>query len=235
MDTKALQLNCRFALPPNSLGYCGKGSAPERFKKCILGKSCRGVRSEIEKFIVLNPYLETISELIGKDKYDYQVAEAYWLGNKLLKRIKDKDYNTLLKHFEKQGVPPWFVDELRSKKPKKFIPTHLFQVLHVGVGKASGAVPYNMHSINNCMIRWGRVEVIGKDKLKVDLNSLKKNKNKFKLTKHEGNYVYRKEFIPGLKKGDYVVVHWKQVVKKLDNKEIEKLNLWTNEVLSSLY
>ena len=40
------------------------------------------------------------------------------------------------------------IDELRESPPKKFIPTHLFQVLHVGVGKASGSVEFNLETIN---------------------------------------------------------------------------------------
>ncbi|MBN2016234.1 hypothetical protein JW766_05395, partial [Candidatus Dojkabacteria bacterium] len=68
MDKKALQLTSRFALPPNSLGYCGKDTAPEKFKKCIIKNDCLGVKSEIERFIVLNPYLETIAKITGKSK-----------------------------------------------------------------------------------------------------------------------------------------------------------------------
>ncbi|MDO8515049.1 MAG: hypothetical protein Q7S14_00985, partial [bacterium] len=50
------------------------------------------------------------------------------------------------------GVPDWLVDDLKNHPPKKFIPTHLFQVLHVGVGRASGSVPFNQETINNCMV-----------------------------------------------------------------------------------
>lgn len=160
MDKKALQLASRFALPPNSLGYCGRDTAPEKLKKCILGKGCDGVTEEIDKFIGLSPYLKTISEIIGKGKYAYETVEAYTLGNDELRKAKIKDYQTLLKNFAKQGVPPWLIDELKEKSPKVFIPNHLFQVLFVGVGKMSGSVPYNMDSINNCMIRWGKVKKI---------------------------------------------------------------------------
>src|SRR3989304_10403839 len=130
MDKKALQLLCRFALPPNSLGYCGKGSAPEKFKACILHGKCDGVEDELSKFIVLNPYLETLKRVTGQDKFAYAAAEAYWLGNDQLKKAKLAHYKMLLKYFFKQGVPSWLVDELKKKTPKKFIPLHLFQVLH---------------------------------------------------------------------------------------------------------
>lgn len=234
MDIKALQLTSRFALPPNSLGYCGKDTAPEKFKKCITGKGCNGVSEELEKFIVLNPYLETIGEILGKHKFDYSVVEAYWLGNNELKKIKNRDYSLLMSNFLKQGVPTWFVKELRQKPPKKFIPTHLFQVLHVGVGRASGSMPYNIDTINNCMIRWGKVIKVGKTKLTIQLNSLKKLGSKYKLTTTKDSYPYRADFLPSLSTGNTVAVHWKQVVKKLTKDEVEKLTYWTKEVINSL-
>lgn len=231
MDIKGLQLAARFALPPNSLGYCGKDSAPEKFKECIVNGQSDGVSKELEKFIVLNPYLKTISKITGKNKHSHNVVESYWLGNNELKRVKNDDYKILLKNLSAQGVPPWFIDEVKEKQPKKFIPTHLFQILHVGVGKASGAVPFNMDSINNCMVRWGKVEKIGKEKLVVKLNSLKKSKKGYILTTKKGSFNYRKDFLPGLKIGDIVAVHWKQVVKKLTKNEADKLQRWTKEVV----
>lgn len=152
MDAKALQLICRFARSPNKKGYCGRGSAEDKFNKCIKFGICDGVEEEIEKFIVLNPYLETIAKLINKPKFSYEVAEAYIFGNDELLKIKNSGYKLLLKNFKKQGVPDWLIKDLAKHPPKKFIPTHLFQVLHVGVGRASGSVPFNKETIDNCMI-----------------------------------------------------------------------------------
>jgi len=36
MEKKALQLIPGLSLPPNALGYCGKDSAPEKFKNCVI-------------------------------------------------------------------------------------------------------------------------------------------------------------------------------------------------------
>ena len=234
MDIKGLQLASRFALPPNSLGYCGKGTAPEKFKACILEGKGKGVSKEIDKFIVLGPYLKTLGKITGEHRHSNSVVEAYWLGNNHLKKAKNKDYQILLKNLTKQGVPPWFVEELKEKPPKKFIPTHLFQILHVGVGKASGAVPFNMDSINNCMIRWGKVQKIGKNKLTVKLTSLKRAGKAYKLNFKNGAFSYRADFLPELKVGDVVAVHWKQVVKKLTKSEVQKLEKWSKEVLKNI-
>jgi len=61
MDKKALQLACRFSLPPNSLGYCGQNTAPEKFKKCVIDSLCNGIKKELEKIPDPEARLSTIS------------------------------------------------------------------------------------------------------------------------------------------------------------------------------
>jgi hypothetical protein len=233
-NSKALQLASRFALPPNSLGYCGKDSAPEKFKRCVISGDCIGVEEEIEKFPVFYPYLKTIAEITDKPIFSYEVIESYWLGNDCLNQAKPEDYSLLLDKFLKQGVPNFFVEELRSEQPKEFIPMHLFQVLHVGVGRATGAVPFNLNSSNQCMIRWGKVTHIKNNTATIDLNSLNKENKKYKLTIKSESHQFIPEFVPNLKIGDILAVHWKQVIKKLTTKEEKKLTFWTKKVIESV-
>jgi len=234
MDKKALQLTCRFSLPPNSLGYCGQNSASERFKKCVINGACNDIKKELEKFVVLNPYLETLSHITKRDKFSYKVIEAYWLGNDDLKKSKIIHYQKLLDNFAKQGVPDWFVNELKNKIPKVFIPHHLFQVLHVGVGRASGSVPFNLESINNCMIRWGNVIDIKNGELVANLNSLEISRGKYRLTQKKCWTKFIDDFMPKLKLDDIVAVHWGQAVKVLTPKEVTQLSFWTQEVLKNI-
>jgi hypothetical protein len=228
---KALQLESRFSLSPNSLGYCGRKSAAAKFKKCISDDKCDGVKEELNNFIVLYPYLKTLGKIINKPFFSYSVIEAYWLGNDDLKKAKQRDYYLLLDNFIKQGVPDFFVEELKAKKPKKFIPNHLFHVLFVGVGKASGAVPFNLNSINNCMIRWGKVQKLSKNEAIINLNSLKKKgKNSYILTKIKASIPFNSRFTPGLKVGDTVAVHWNLIVKILAHDEEKNLQFWSAKV-----
>jgi hydrogenase maturation factor len=232
---KALEFESRFSLPPNSLGYCGRGSAAFKFRECIINGNCKGVKEEVSKFIVLNPYLQFLAKISGNDKFSYKVIEGYWLGNLLLKKAKLGDYPMLLNLFKKQGVPDFFVKELSEKVPSKLIPSHLFHVLHVGVGKASGAVPFNLDSINNCMIRWGKVEkIIGKSAI-VRLNSLMKKNDKYNLTVIKETVPYDAKITGSLKIGDIVAVHWQMVIKNLTKQEIKKLEYWTKEVIKENY
>lgn len=234
MDKKALQLLSRFSLPPNALGYCGKDSAPEKFKECVIEGKCSGVSSEIKKFIVLNPYLKTLGKITGKDPFSYEVAEAYWIGNNQLKKAKLEDYKILLKYLEQQGVPEWILKDLNERWPKEFIPTHLFQILHVGVGRASGSVPYNLNSINNCMIRWGKVKKISEKKVLINVLSLERSGKGYKLVIKEKVFVLIPGFTTKLKIGEEVAVHWGHIIKKLKKSEVKKISFWTNEVLKSM-
>jgi len=234
MDKKALQLLCRFALPPNSLGYCGRGTAPEKFKACILRGKCEGVEEELSKFIVLNPYLEMFRKITGKDKFSMDAAKGYWLGGEALKKAKSQHYKLLLKYFAKQGVPDWLVEDLKKQVPKKFIPLHLFQVLHVGVGRASGSVPYNLETINNCMVRWGTVKELNIDHLTLNIYGLERKREKYILAQSEATVAYRGDFLPGVKIGDTVAVHWGQAIKKLSKEETDNLEFWTRQVLDSI-
>lgn len=233
MKDSALQLESRFSFAPNTLGYCGLKSAGQAFKKCIRERKCMGVKNELKNFITLYPYLRTLAEITKLPWDSYSVIEAYWLGNDLLKKAKPEDYNLLLKYFKKQGVPDFFIEELKTKKPKVFIPNHLFQVLHVGVGRASGAVPFNISNINNCMIRWGKIEKIKDQKAIVNLNSLKKNKNKYSSIKLREEIPFKSWLTKKLKAGEMVATHWNLIVKVLTKKEEENLNFWTQRVARS--
>lgn len=233
-NLEALQLSCRFSLPPNSLGYCGKNSAIERSKSCVINGDCNNIEEEIKNFIVLHPYLKTISKILDKPLTNYEVVESYWLGNNTLKKATLTDYDLLIKNFAKQGVPDWLVEELKIQKPKQFIPFHLFQVLHVGVGRASGSVPFNLESSNNCMVRWGQVIDLKNNTARVLLNSLEKNEGLYSLKLIEETHGFIPEFLPNLKIGDIVTVHWKQVVKILNVREVKNITFWTKEVLEAV-
>ncbi|NMB69735.1 hypothetical protein GYA27_00835 [candidate division WWE3 bacterium] len=232
--TESLQLLSRYSLPPNSLGYCGKGSAPEKFKLCIIDGICDGIEEELTHFIVLHPYLKTISALSKKDKFDYEVGECFWLGNDLINSATIEHYELLLNNFIAQGIPDSFVKELRQKKPKQFIPFHLFQVLHVGVGKSSGAVPFNLETINNCMIRWGRVTSIENNFLTADLNSVEIFENKYRLTKIPYRGEFNSKLVPNLKVGDTISIHWGVVNKILTEKEEQNLSYWSQKTVETV-
>lgn len=235
MDFKALKLASLFSYSPNHKGYCGRDSAGDAFTQCITKGHCSTVPKELKHFIVLYPYLRTIAALTGLSPFDYKVIEAYWIGNNLLENIQVSGYEVLLKEFTKQGVPSWLIDSLKKKKPKQFIPNHLFQVLHIGVGQASGSVPFDIRSINSCMIRWGKVIAEKADsKIVISLKKLSQSKKGYKLKSVKE--VMSSEACPFFKPkvGDLVAVHWGHVVKRLTKREETNLTYWTEQTLISM-
>ncbi len=235
MDTHALSLASRFSYAPNSKGYCGKLSAHDAFVRCIRDGDCDTVAEEMRHFIVLAPYLDLIAHASGMTPYDPEVIEAYWIGNDLLHRVKPSHYDILLENFQRQGVPMWLIDELSQKRPTRFIPSHLFQVLHVGVGQASGAVPFSITSVNHCMIRWGEVmEIHSTGAITVRVHELAHRKLRY--VQVEKTLQLSPDTYPfdNPRAGDIIAVHWGHVVKILTKNEVKQLSYWTQEVVSTL-
>jgi hypothetical protein len=232
MQSKALKLASLFSYSPNHKGYCGRDSAGDVFTRCILKGECEKVPRELKHFIVLYPYLKTIATLTGLSLFDHKVVEAYWIGNELLEKIPVSGYDTLLKEFKKQGVPSWLINTLRKKKPVRFIPNHLFQVLHVGVGQASGSVPFDIQSINSCMIRWGKVLMVKADgTVTASLKQLTQSGAGYKLTKVKTTLSAGSSPFFKPKVGEIIAVHWGHIVKRLARKEETNLTYWTKQML----
>jgi hypothetical protein len=237
MDIKALQLCSRFSYTPNKLGFCGLSSANKVFKECILNNKCDKVEMELSHFKALYPYLQTIEQVTGKPMFSYEAVKAYWLGNDLLKQFKSEHYQILIDNLQKKGLPDFFIDKIAKKKPKVFIPFHLFNILHIGVGQITGSVPFNLSSINNCMIRWGKIKLkVKREKLKVDLYSLEKSSSRYKLVKKEEMVKFDPIMVGDLKISDEVLVHWGWVVEKVKSEKlkVKSLKQWTEYLIKSL-
>lgn len=230
IDRRALQLLARFAAPPSTANACGRESAPPILRRCLTTGDCYGVEEELKKFRSLYPFLRTIALLTGQPVFSYAVAEAYWLGNDWLRVAKPKNYGTLLQTFADQGAGPDFLAELKNRPPKKFVPFHLFHVLNDEVGKKE-RTPEVMIAINRCMVRWGRVLGLADGKAKLGLNSLRNDYHRVIAVE---SVDYERALLPELKYGDQVAVHWGQVVKVLDQREVQNLEYWTDVVAKSL-
>ena len=153
-------LFCRFAFPPNVLGYCGPSDTG------LVGELLRAgdealveMRHVAAEFAGAWPYLELISDSAGGDPLDYRVVEAYWLGNAILERIDLHTMgNSIADRFRAQAGPEWEMIARTLGTPAR--PTHSFHVFCVypWVGLLrSGAVDQALHVLDRCRIRWGTV------------------------------------------------------------------------------
>ena len=232
MDVKALKLCASFSRQPNHLGYCGRPSAIKALQACLIENNCQHVPEEIAQFIVLNPYLTTIAAITGLPKLSYPVVEAFWFGNDLLNLCLPKHYTLLLDNLKQQGVPDVLIAEAIANPPKTFIPIHLFNIIHIGVGRASGSVPFTLHSINQCMIRWGTVKTLLPDNhAHISLHTLTP---KFALEEKLESVPFNPMYFPKLSVGTSVAVHWGEIARVLTKGQTDQLVFWTNRFLASL-
>ena len=87
-------LRCsRYAFGPNRLHYCGPNASNQVYAYMNENIEDLGLRSILEKFKTLYPYLRHIAQANGiKDPFDPRVVEAYWVGNALLDTVPKKKF-----------------------------------------------------------------------------------------------------------------------------------------------
>ncbi len=243
------ELAARFSYITNSLGFCGPDKASSKFLQYIKDhKNKKEVESALKRFEGLLPYLSTIAEKTGKDFLDYDVVEAYWLGNDLLETFNDDDIKEIIKKLMLRGLPNSIGKELIKNLPAGFFPHHDFNVFYVGVGRTTGSVETTLQNMDNCRISWGRVAEVSKGELIVSTQTLKRNREeeniinteenvrqnagKFFLGEEETkNIVYLPEMLPEVKKGDYVALHWGFAPLILEKHQLNNLKKYSKRIL----
>jgi len=130
MAKNGLQLLARFSLTPNKLGLCGQANIDTKIIDCIKTGKCEGLLSHLEGFKTQLPYLKTLAQVTDKNYLDYEVIEAYWLGNDLLDQFLKTNYFSLyIKCLKQLELPDFFIESIVKHPPKIFIPFHLASIL----------------------------------------------------------------------------------------------------------
>ncbi|MFH1072122.1 MAG: DUF6390 family protein, partial [Nanoarchaeota archaeon] len=205
-----IELASRFSFITNQLHFCGPGTAAKEFLQYMKKKdNTENVRRALQRFEGLYPYLSTIAEKLGKDFLDYDVVEAYWIGNKHLEQFNDDDMKKIIKKLISRGLPKSIGEKLIAHLPYGFFPHHDFNVFYVGVGRTTGSVETTLQNMNNCRTSWGKILEIHGTQLIVASQSVLQQKGKYVLGKEETKTaVFIPEFLPKIKRGDIVALHW---------------------------
>ena len=229
------ELASRFSYITNSLRFCGPKEACRQFLKYANkkdGKSLDDVRESIKKFEGLYPYLSSIAEKNSKDFLDYEVVEAYWIGNRLLEKLNDEDIKQIIGKLMYRGLPKSIGESLIKNLPHGFAPHHNFNVFYVGVGRTSGTVETNLQNMDNCRISWGKVAEVHDSNLIVKTQSLKNENGKFFLSEDETKTaVYFREMLPKIKKNDMVALHWGFACCVLDEGQLGNLKKYSKKII----
>lgn len=230
---KGIELAARFSYITNSLEYCGPKEASRQIEEYILKKDNeKYLRKSLSRFEGMYPYLKAIADKNGKDPFDYDVVEAYWIGNSLLDSFNDADIKKLILSLIQRGLPKSIGNKLTEELPSGFKPHHSFNVFYVGVGRITGSVETTLKNMNKCRINYGKVVNFKKNKILIKTKNIIKKNDKYSFSKDELRTIsFIPKLIKNIKKNDFVAVHWDFALVKLTSKQIKNIDKYTEETL----
>jgi len=244
-----VELNARYALMPNRLGFCGD----KKLEKILTGylerkEDVSVLENELRKLHTSFSYLSLIARANKKDVFDYDVVEAYWIGNEFLENVKITDFqqffyeNLVVNKLSKKNA-----EKLAGKLPSDMLPHHSFHAL-VDRFVLERTDPV-LITMNNCRIGWAQIKIIGNETRGTEsyrnetmgTESLKLNFNyrkpKFELIRCEENVFHKLGEFKSIEEpriGDWVSTHWWLAVQKLNQKQVKNLKKYTNQNLKAL-
>ena len=234
-------LFARYAYPPNALGYCGADETRTLLEYGDARVSDPGLAELARTFEGAWPYLTLIADANRiADPLDPRVVEAYWVGNHLLDRITPE---TLARHVE---------DRFRGRIGRTWqrvldavaagaVPHHSFHVFAVypwlGLLR-TGTVDEPLHVLDRCRTTPALVESVDGDTARVLLRPLLWDGRTLDL----GGYVTRDvrwrddglALVGGLRRGDWVSLHWDFACDRLSPEAAAALDRATRRVLGAV-
>ena len=228
-------LGARFSLATNRLRYCGPpGSEDLLYGAATEGRNPVAARAALEKFEALMPYLEAIGRKNGRDPFDPEVVEAYWIGNELLDAFDRSDFLDLLDRLVARGLPRSIARGLAERLPPDPIPHHVFHVAFVGVGNVTGHVATTLANMEACRPSWGTVRSIHDGSFEAEGPALARGERGLEIgAAHRATHPWDPRLLPDLAVGDMVAFHWSMPVLRLSPDRATRLRAYTERSLSA--
>lgn len=226
-------LFARYALPPNLKKYCGGERTQELLYYVTHQSVDRGINRLLEEFSVPPVYMQAIAaDNAIKNTFDPRVVEAYWLGNRLLYRVKPQTiYKTVRERFGQQlnfKQNRW----LKKKLPSGLAATHSFHVFEVH--RQVGLLPRTVETMDRCRISWGKIVRINEaapPSARVSYRPLVLEKGQLILgqVKEKGIKIPQSDSTLSLKPtvGDVVSMHWNYLCDILSPQQVNYLHRFT--------
>jgi len=190
------------------------------------------LQEEIKRFVAHFAYLELIANANGLQPFDRNVAEAFWIGNGLLKNVRKKDLQRLvLEKFTGKGkLSPARAKKLAEKMPDGFLPHHTFHVLYLHT--ITGVIEPSVENAERCRVGWGSVKKVGRGFAVVDSQKLAERKGKLLLVPCSRKVLTQCagiDLLPELQVGDLVAIHWEVAVMKIGKLQLRRLESVTGK------
>lgn len=169
----------RYAYPPNALGYCGPGDPAGLLEQAARRHTPAGAPASPAQAVATRelaerarsfegawPYLQLIAGANHiTDPLDRRVVEAYWIGNRLLDHVGPELLAASVEtRFRPRAGNTW--GRLAEVLPTGGRPHHSFHVFAIypwiGLLRA-GHVDEPLRVLDQCRVRWGRVEAVEGD------------------------------------------------------------------------
>jgi hypothetical protein len=234
MSSNGLSLCARYAYPPNSFSLCGPDKQRDLQWYASNLVSDKGTSEILSQFTTLFPYLNFIAvENNIKEPFDERVVEAYWVGNSLLDNLP---YTSFIRHLDdslnlKKKLDMKNKNKLYNKATLG--PAHhSFHVLNVYKRTGHVEIPHTIHTLDACLINFGKVINIDSKSITVSTHPLVSINNRLCW----GPQKTRKLILEGdkdtlistLSIGCFVSYHWGYVCTKLSKSQVRNLKYYTD-------
>ncbi len=228
-------LCARFSIATNRLAYCGPADAePALYEAIVSGVGSPRAREALAKFEALMPYLEAIGAATGRDPFDREVVEAYWVGNELLSSVDRPRVVTLLEALTRRGLARSVARRLTEALPAEPLAHHAFHVAFVGVGSVTGHVPTTVANVEACRPALARVTQVGPTSLEVEGPTVSAVGSRLSLGGRTVRTLARDaRALATVAPGAAVAVHWSWPALVLDARQARELATWTERSLAA--
>jgi hypothetical protein len=235
-------LHAKHALQPNSLGYCGPDENGMILEHLRSSKVSERLTSTLTRFEAAYPFVRMIAKSTGRQPFDREVTEAYWIGNSLLDRVEPSEFfefshrdlgSTRKNAGKKDGLDRAGAKSLFRELGHMAKPHHTFYVLGMYARSSikSGSEGKLLELMDSCRISWGKVLEAKSKTLVVRRPGLALADGRLVLSRPENKEIRYDPEIPAfsaVRPGDLVSVHWNFASEKLSPRQLGNLERYTS-------
>ena len=231
----------RYAFPPNERGYCGPDRAGELLERVDAGAAGHALEDVARGFEGAWPYLELISQCLGRAPLDPVVVRTYWIGGVTLAQCGGAPFVDSLETRFRPRLTREEFERLAEGARAGATPHHGFHVFGVypWVGLMRGGHGDEpLQVLDRCRIRWGRVLALRGEVATVESRPLRWDGRRLRLGEPEVETARVRRSGLGLagdvEMGDWVSLHWDWICDRLTLADLRDLRRATAYELAAV-